>query len=248
MTRMSAPPVYCSKSREYRCSCSPLLTCSNALLTSSFLCTLSKGISLARSQCHFGCRPLLSAEYNLRFMSMNTIMASLATRQAQRVTAGSSTNYLHQLPLNSQRALVKAVWTTALPKQQSLVKFGSPMQQVRQHYSDYPLDSFVAPRELAAEDLLVLLPYLVRKAGPAKQKRVEDRLQSGQSGIDHNLVQTALTVLSTAFREASQGSISGELCRCYKDCMTSAYQCLQVFSVLKQLAASVANHMLFGLW
>ena len=153
---------------------------------------------------------------------------------SQRKIAERVNQELASLPLSEQRRLIQGIWATAMFKQQKLVKFNSPMEQVRSHYPDYPLDAFKPPRKLSAEELHQLLPYLVSRAGGQRQYQVEERVQELVSDA---FTQDALNIMATAFRQISDAAVPvGELAA-FSSCWECS-ECVNSHNLLKPEACN----------
>ena len=142
-------------------------------------------------------------EFGLRDLAVHLSRGYVRSCSLQREIAKRVPLELSAVPLHVQRSIIRALWPAALHKQQLLVKFGSPVEDVRRHYPEYPLDKFEPPRVLSTAQLLVLLPYLVGRAGLQRQYQVEQRLRED---VDNTYLQDALNVLATAFRKANQSA------------------------------------------
>ena len=148
------------------------------------------------------CRPLFE-EHGVKELAKHLSAEHILKTGLQRDISARVTQYLPSLPLKEQRSLVQALWSTAMYRQQQLVKFNSSIESVRSHYPGYPLDSFRPPRKLSAEELAQLLPYLVNRAGTLRQYQVEVKLHQF---VSHAFTQDAMNILATAFRETSQAA------------------------------------------
>ena len=155
---------------------------------------------------------MMETQSCLRAVAVHTAMASSKTSAAQQQIASKTDTLLDAVPLTLQQNIVKAVWTVAMHRQQRLVQFGSSMIAVREHFPDYPLDNFRAPRELPAEELAVLLPYLAQRATIRRKPQIEERLRTATT-IDTVYKQQALNIVNTAFRNLRRSHLdAGELC------------------------------------
>ena len=147
----------------------------------------------------------------MKAVAVHACKASLASRAMQRHIAFRTDASLTDLPLHQRRRLIKIVFTVSMHKQQQHAPFGSDLEVVKQHFPDWPLTHFTAPREMTAADLDTVLPYLVRRAGLDRKVNIDQKLQDVSSGIDRAYEQTALNVVATAFREASRApQLTGE--------------------------------------
>lgn len=139
----------------------------------------------------------------LRQLILTTSAAAVQERALQKTIAQLSDSKLSDLPLAQQRALTKLCFTTAMPQQQQKVVFGSSLEHVREHYPDWPLDTFISPFDMSTTQLQKLLPHLVKRAG-AKRKANIDKAVQNSKAIKTEYKQLALNIIATAFKEASQ--------------------------------------------
>lgn len=161
------------------------------------------------------CSALLEPQYNMKAVTVHICKASMASRAMQRHIAVRTDASLSDLPLEFQRRLVKIVFTVSMHRQQQQAPFGSDLELVKQHFPDWPLPHFNAPRGMSTADLEIVLPYLVRRAGIERKINIDQKLQDVSSGIDRAYEQTALNIVATAFREANRApQLTGELFVC----------------------------------